>query len=568
MDNTQTPSDVFPMVAKTFQGLEEVLAQELILLGAKNVEIGQRMVSFEGNLEIMYKANLCCRTALRILKPIAKFTAEDPDELYDRVRDLDWSEFLSPELTFSVDSTISGSRFTHSKYVTYRVKDGIVDYFQDKCGKRPSVRLEGADRMLNVHIFENRVTISLDSSGEPLSKRGYKVENTEAPINEVLAAGIIMMTGWRGDVDFMDPMCGSGTFLTEAAMIAANINPGIYRQGFAFEKWDDFDADLFESIYNDDSQERDVMCRITGSDKDPMAVAIANANKKNARLDNMITVECMSMSEARPTAEEGVLVTNPPYGRRLRPGDMDSLWSRIGSDLKSNFTGWHAWIIGMTDEQFAEIGFKPSTKISLHNGALECSLREYVIFAGRYNDFRAGGNSVKEDNGVIAEGVTRGRHLSDREWDRETRKYGNTGGKPRKMREERDQNQRGGRGKGEGREYKKEYKKEFRKENRKESRKESGREFRDDFNCDDFNKGHRDDFRKGGKRDSKKDFRKKDAKGGFGGNDGGRRYGEPRKVVDKGPRLENYTETRFGNGFGLLRSRRKGNNRDFNNEEE
>lgn len=552
------PSDVFPMVAKTFQGLEEILAQELILLGAKNVEIGQRMVSFEGNLEIMYKANLCCRTALRILKPIAKFTAEDPDELYDRVRDLDWSEFLSPELTFSVDSTISGSRFTHSKYVTYRVKDGIVDYFQDKCGKRPSVRLEAADRMLNVHIFENRVTISLDSSGEPLSKRGYKVENTEAPINEVLAAGIIMMTGWRGDVDFMDPMCGSGTFLTEAAMIAANINPGIYRQGFAFEKWDNFDADLFESIYNDDSQERDVMCRITGSDKDPMAVAIANANIRNARLDNMITVECMPMSEARPTAEEGVLVTNPPYGRRLRPGDIDSLWSRIGSDLKSNFAGWHAWIIGMTDEQFAEIGFKPSAKIPLHNGALECSLREYVIFAGRYNDFRAGGNSVKEDNVAIAEGVTRGRHLSDREWDRETRKYGNTGGKPRKMREERDQRPRGGK-KGEGKEFKKERRKDFKKE------------YRDDFKKeyrDDFKKEYRDDFKKDQKRDFKKDFRKKDSKKrDFGDSGESRRYGEPRKVVDKGPKLENYTETRFGSGFGLLRSRRK-NTRDFNNEEE
>ncbi len=513
MENIPETTSRFEMVAKTFQGLEETLAQELLQLGAQNVEIGHRMVSFEGDLEMMYKANLCCRTALRILKPIAKFTAEDPDELYDRVRDIDWNRFIGPDKTFSIDATVNGSRFTHSKYAAYRVKDGIADYFVDKYGKRPSVRLEMADRMLNVHIFENRVTISLDSSGEPLSKRGYKVENTEAPINEVLAAGIILMTGWRGDVDFMDPMCGSGTFLTEAALIAANINPGIYRKGFAFERWDDFDADLFESLYNDDSQERDVTCRITGSDKDPQAVAIANANIKNARLDNIISVECLPMSEVQPMTDKGVLVTNPPYGRRLRPGDMDSLWSRIGSDLKANFSGWHAWIIGMTDEQFAEIGFKPSVKIPLHNGALECSLREYVIFSGKYDDFRAEGKSVKKDRKSDDHPkAAKSHHKSDREWKEETRKYGAPKSGPRKMRDSREG--RDGRDKG------------F-------SRDKGGNR----------DKGFTRDRDKGFKRE--KDYSRERAA----------KKREPRGITDKGPKLANYSETKFGTG--KMRSRRR-----------
>ncbi len=199
----------FQMVAKTFQGLEDVLRDELISLGAENVEMGRRMVSFEGDLETMYRANLCCRTALRILKPIEKFTASDPDELYDIVRDIEWEKYMTPQTTFSIDSTVNSDEFSHSKYVTYRVKDGIVDHFRDKYGERPSIRVAGADLMLNVHIFEDRITISLDSSGEPLSKRGYRVEQTAAPINEVLAAGIIMKTGWRGESNFVDPMCGS-----------------------------------------------------------------------------------------------------------------------------------------------------------------------------------------------------------------------------------------------------------------------------------------------------------------------------------------------------------------------
>ncbi len=544
------------MVAKTFQGLEEVLAQELLRIGAENVETGQRMVSFEGTLETMYKANLCTRTALRILKPIAKFTAEDPDDLYELVRDFDWSKYLSPDKTFAIDSTVSGTKFTHSQYVTYRVKDGIADYFMEHTGRRPSVRLEAADRIFNVHVADNRVTISLDSTGEPLSHRGYKAEQTEAPINEVLAAGIILLSGWRGDVDFLDPMCGSGTFLTEAALIAANINPGIYRKSFAFERWDDFDSVLFEELYNDDSQEREVHVRIQGGDKDPKAVAIARKNIRSAKLESMIEVEIKTFEEWTEMAPEGVIVTNPPYGQRLRPGDLDSLWKMIGRCLKENFKGWQAWILGMTDEQFAEMGLKPTVKIPLHNGSLECSLREFILFAGRYDEFRAAGGSLGrgEEEDAPLDKVSRGRHLNSREWKEETRKFG--GGKPRKMRQDfdGDRNERQPRRGGAPREY--------------DDRKRPDRKFNDRRRDD----HRRDDRRREERRrdDRRREDRRRDnwseepfAKPEFKGKSFERRKSDGYKVSNKGPRISADKEVRFG--AGVMRSRRK---RDFEEEDD
>lgn len=420
--------NMFAMVAKTFQGLEEVLRDELISLGAHNVEMGRRMVSFEGDLAMMYKANLCCRTALRILKPIEKFSASTPDELYDIVREIPWEKYMSEKTTFSIDSTVNSEDFPHSRFVTYRVKDGIVDHFRDLSGTRPAVCVSGADIVLNVHIQDSRVTISLDSSGESLSKRGYRVAQTAAPINEVLAAGIIMMTGWRGDCDFADPMCGSGTFLIEAALIAANINPGIYRKHFAFEKWTDFDADLFEELYNDDSNEREFNYKIYGGDIDPEAVAIANRNIREAKVEDMVEISCRPFTDWTDNPESGVLVTNPPYGARLRPDDMTDLYKSIGSTLKKYFPGWHAWIIGLSDEDFANIGLKPSLKIPLLNGSLECTLREYVLFDGSYSDFRADGRSISHhnDENSHSRGPKRMKHISEDEWNAEVRRFGSS----------------------------------------------------------------------------------------------------------------------------------------------
>lgn len=412
----------FEIVAKTFQGLEDVLRDELISLGATDVETGCRMVSFTGDKEMLYKANLCCRTALRILKPIVKFNAANPDELYDAVRDYDWDTLLSPDKTFAIDSTVNSAEFTHSKFVTYRVKDGIADYFNDKYHRRPSIRLTGADVQLNVHISDDRVTISLDSSGEPLNRRGYRIEQTEAPINEVLAAGIILKTGWRGETDFVDPMCGSGTFLIEAALIAANINPGVFRQHYAFETWEDFDKELFSSLYNDDSEEREPSCKIYGGDIARQAIVTAQKNIAAAGVEEYVTLECKPFADWDNPPMDGILVTNPPYGERLRPDDIAGLYHSIGSTLKNNFKGYHAWILGYRDEYFREIGLKPSVKFPILNGALECELREYVLFEGSYAQFREDGGSVanKSFNREVKHKV---RRMSDDEWSRESRKF-------------------------------------------------------------------------------------------------------------------------------------------------
>lgn len=388
--------DKFEMVGKTFQGLEEVLAEELRGLGAENVMPGRRMVSFEGDMEMLYRANMCCRTALRILKPICRFMASDPDDLYEKAKEYDWSRMLNTKQTFAIDSVVNGDDFPNSRYVTYRVKDAIVDWFKDRSDERPSVRLQDADVMINVHIAAHQVTLSLDSSGESLHKRGWRVAQTEAPINEVLAAGIILLSGWRGDAPFVDPMCGSGTFLVEAAMIAAGINPGVYRRRFAFESWPDFDRETFEKIYNDDSSEKTPAFPIIGCDISPRAIDIASRNLKSAGLAKYVNLQVRPIARWTEAPAEGVLVTNPPYGERISVDDMAGLYKTLGSQLKHIFKGYHAWVIGYRDEYFDAIGLAPSTKLTIMNGGLQCELREYVIFEGDYRTFRREGGSIRK----------------------------------------------------------------------------------------------------------------------------------------------------------------------------
>ena len=378
-------NEKFEIVAKTFQGLEGVLAEEITAIGGKDVKTGCRMVSFTGDKALLYKANLACRTALRILKPILHFTASNPDEVYEKLKQYDWEQWLTPETTFAIDSVVYSEEFRHSKFVTYRMTDAIADFFNDKYGKRPSVRLTNADMQFNLHIYNTSCTLSLDSSGESLHKRGYRESQTEAPINEALAAGLIMLTGWRGECDFIDPMCGSGTFLIEAALIAANIYPGIFRQHFAFEKWKDFDKDLFEELYNDDSCEREFNHKIYGSDISMRATAIAAQNIKRAGVGRYIELETKPIQkyETAPS-DHGIIVTNPPYGERLTSPDLEGLYEEFGSRLKHTFTGYTAWILGYRKELFDKIGLKPSAKIPVLNGALECEFRKYEIFDGTY----------------------------------------------------------------------------------------------------------------------------------------------------------------------------------------
>ena len=389
-------SETFEMVAKTFQGLEGVLSDELVALGAQDVKQGRRMVSFKGDKELMYRANFSLRTALRVLKPIYKFTSTSADDLYEQVKCFDWSNIMSEDNTFSIDCTVYSDTFRHSRFVTYRVKDGIADYFMERSGKRPSIRLNAPDYQFNVHISGNEVTISLDSSGEPLYKRGWRVAQTDAPINEVLAAGIIKLSGWDGESNFVDPMCGSGTFLIEAALIAANINPGVYRQEYAFQKWPDYDADLFEEIYNDDSGEREFKHKIYGYDILGKAVAATNANVKNAGLTQYIEVERKPLEEQETAPEKGVLIPNPPYGERLTSDELPQLYATLGTKLKKVFLGYDCWlIVGSNKELIDNLGLKASLHYPLLNGDIECELREYVIFDGSFDDLRRKGGTIK-----------------------------------------------------------------------------------------------------------------------------------------------------------------------------
>ncbi len=376
------------LIAKTFQGLEEVLAQELTELGADNIEIGRRMVSFTGDKEMMYRANFCLRTAIRILKPIKHFTAQNADEVYDAVKSIEWTDFLNNTDSFAVDAVVFSETFRHSKFVAYKVKDAIVDYFRERTGNRPSVRINNPDLAINIHIAENQCTLSLDSSGESLHRRGYRQEQVEAPLNEVLAAGMILMTGWRGECDLIDPMCGSGTIPIEAALIARNIAPGVFRKEFGFEKWKDFDQELFDNIYNDDSKEREFTHKIYGYDNNPKANEIATHNVKAAGVSKDVVLRIQPFQQFEQPTEKSIIITNPPYGERISANDLLGLYQMIGERLKHAFVGNDAWILSYRDECFDQIGLKPSVKVPLFNGALECQFRKYQIFDGKYKEFR------------------------------------------------------------------------------------------------------------------------------------------------------------------------------------
>ena len=379
----------FEMIAKTFRGLEEVLATELVNMGANNVQLQRRAVSFTGDKAMMYKANLCSRTASRILKPIMTFDASNPDEVYEQVKKINWSDYMTVDSTFAIDSTIFSEEFRHSKFVAYRVKDAIADWFTERFERRPSVRLDSPQLMINIHISERKCTLSLDSSGESLHKRGYRVAQTEAPLNEALAAGMLLMADWKGQTNFLDPMCGSGTLLIEAALIALNIPPGIYRSSFAFEKWSDFDEELFDTLYNDDSYERPFDFKIYGSDNSPRAIKIAEQNVKSTGLGKYIELQVMPVQKLEAPAPNCMIVTNPPYGERITSDDIYGLYASLGTTVKHKFAGSTVWVISSHEECLDKIGLKPTERIRLLNGSLDCWYCRYDIFAGKRNDFVA-----------------------------------------------------------------------------------------------------------------------------------------------------------------------------------
>ena len=396
----------YSMLAKTFKGLEQVLAQELIELGANDVQIERRAVSFKGDKALLYRANLCLRTASRVLVPVAQgqlklkngtSKLKPEDWLYELVKAVNWSLYMTENTTFAIDATVYSETFRNSRFVTYRVKDAVADYWQERAGKRPNVKVTDPELYINVHIGAERVTVSLDSSGESLHKRGYRVANTEAPINEALASGMLLLAGWKGQSDFYDPMCGSGTIPIEAALIARNIAPGVFRQSFAFEKWLDFDAELWSEIYNDDSHEREFHHKIYGSDASFYAIQQATKNVKSAGVQRDVELKQIRLEEIKspyslPCGEgkgevSPLVMLNPPNGERLASNkDMELLYGKIGTALKHQFAGSTAWIISSNDAAMKCIGLKPSKKLHLLNGELDCQFNRYDLFAGKRNE--------------------------------------------------------------------------------------------------------------------------------------------------------------------------------------
>ena len=372
------------MVAKTFFGFEDILADELRNLGAMHVTKGVRSVQFEGDKGFMYKANLCLRTALKILKPIASFYVRSEKEYYQKLYNFNWQTYLRVDQTFSVTATLQTELFNHSQYVALKAKDAIADAFRNATGRRPNVDVLHPDLEIHIHIQRNEVIVSLDSSGNSLHQRGYRTATNIAPINEVLAAGILLLSGWQGQCDFLDPMCGSGTFLIEAAMIACNIPANVHRKEFAFERWNDFDEDLFNLIFGSCIKKiREFHHQIIGYDKAPSAVAKAKDNLKNADLSEYIQVfqKDFFTTEKEDKQQPLHMVFNPPYNERLQT-DVEQLYSSIGNTLKHHYPNTDAWFITSNLEGIKYVGLRPSRKIKLFNGKLESRLLQYKMYEG------------------------------------------------------------------------------------------------------------------------------------------------------------------------------------------
>ncbi|WP_447637493.1 THUMP domain-containing class I SAM-dependent RNA methyltransferase [Flavobacterium microcysteis] len=373
----------FKMIAKTFFGFEEILAKELQILGAQNVEQGVRMVSFVGDKGFMYKANLALRTALKILKPIYYFRATNEQSLYKGISGIDWSEHLNSNRTFVIDTTVHSDYFKHSQFVSQKCKDAIVDQFRSKTGARPSIDKDYPDLRINIHIDRDQVSVALDTSGNSLHQRGYRIATNIAPINEVLAAGMLLLSGWDGQGHFLDPMCGSGTILAEAAMIACNIPANLNRREFAFEKWNDWANDLFDQIVDSLLKKiREFHYTIQGYDKAPSAVLKAKDNIRNANLDEYVSIAEKNFFDTEKVTQGPLhMVFNPPYGERLDI-EMERFYKNIGDTLKQNYPNTNAWFITANIEALKYVGLRPSRKIKLFNGSLEARLVKYEMYEG------------------------------------------------------------------------------------------------------------------------------------------------------------------------------------------
>lgn len=375
-------SPKFEIVAKTFQGLEELLAHELSTIGATDVTVQRRAVTFTGDTEMLYRANFQTRTALRVLKPIFQFKARNEEELYGQAKKFDWTTVMDISHKFAVDSVVNSEVFTHSRYVGLKLKDAIADHFRDRFGRRPFVDPKNPHIQVHIHVSDQDCTVLLDSSGESLHRRGYRTNQSLAPINEVLAAGLIKLSGWDFTKPLVDPMCGSGTILIEAALMAKGIAPGIFRKEFGFENWLDFDKSLLEKIFNDDSHETDHSPAVVGSDISKQVVEMAQDNIRNAGLQKLIQLFHKSIFDFDPPKEPGVVITNPPYGERLRKDQIEVFYRQLGDSFKQRYQGYDVWLLSGNMDAMKSFGLRPSTNIHLLNGAIECKYMRFPMYTG------------------------------------------------------------------------------------------------------------------------------------------------------------------------------------------
>lgn len=375
-------TDNLQIQIKTFFGLEQVLAEEVKKLGGKNVDVKNRAVTCEGDLGFLYKLNYSCRTALKILVPIMEFKAFNESKFYDKLFKFDWDQFLEKHQSFAIDATVNSERFSHSQFMTLKMKDAIVDYFQEKHNIRPSVNKDNPDIKFHLHIDRELVTISIDSSGDPLFKRGYRKEQTVAPINEVLASGMLQLAGWDGKGNFLDPMCGSGTLLIEAAMIAMDLPAQTFRRNFAFQNWKNYDSELFKTIKEVRlNRVKEFTGKIVGYDIDYSALDAARANIESAEMEDVIEVRKQNFFDSEKDMFPLLIVFNPPYDERISIND-DDFYKKIGDTFKQHYPNTLAWLISADLDAPKKIGLRPSRKIKLFNGKLETRFLQYEMYDG------------------------------------------------------------------------------------------------------------------------------------------------------------------------------------------
>ena len=375
--------DLNKYIAKTLFGLEDVLADELKKINALEITKLQRAVEFKCDSKILYKANLSLRTCFRILKPLLKFRAQNADQLYRRTKEFNWDSFISPNDTIAIDSAVNSNFFTHSKYAALKIKDAIVDQIRETQGKRPNVELKNPTFRLNIHIEHNNCTILLDSSGESLHKRGYRIHGGEAPLNEVLAAGMILLSEWNKDSNFVDPMCGSGTLAIEAALLAKNLLPNINRKHLGFMNWKDFDQNLFNEVKSElIKNEKMFSHKIIASDISKKAIDAAKENSKAANVLEDIEFIENDFKNLKHNLKSGTIITNPPYDERIKIDNIKEFYKEFGDTLKNNFTGFDVWILSANSEALKNIGLRTSKRLHLFNGALESRFYKYQIYQG------------------------------------------------------------------------------------------------------------------------------------------------------------------------------------------